>query len=132
MVFGYGHGYHYAQGASIMPSHSMAERATEYDRALQQSMSAARRRQTGASTAGLAHQLPSSSVQTIPSDDRDDDGGVGSELGDSYVDGDHKRRVDGTAEQTALREQEREELEELADGGMVGLLTQIYGRQRVL
>ena len=58
MVFGYGHGYPFAQGAShIMPS-TAADRAQEYDRALQQSMSAARRRHPGSSAAGPAAAAP--------------------------------------------------------------------------
>ncbi|KZV87378.1 APG9-domain-containing protein [Exidia glandulosa HHB12029] len=145
MVFGYGHGYPYAPGASHVMPRSMVDRAQEYDRALQQSMSAAaaRRRQAQRVPDMLAseqtdlqpsvHHPHLSPIQTV---DRAQDGGVGSELGDSYVDDVQTRGGQladrGVAEQSLYPEQERQELEELADGGVVGLLTQIYGRQKVL
>ncbi|KAF8163406.1 autophagy protein Apg9-domain-containing protein [Crassisporium funariophilum] len=53
----------------------------------------------------------------IPADDMGPDGGVGSGLGESYVDG--GRRYGG-------KEEEEEDLE---DGGVLGLLAQIYGRR---
>jgi len=56
----------------------------------------------------------------IAEEDLEPDGGVGSELGESYVDGNTKRaRVYG--------QQEAEGDEELEDGGVLGLLAQIYG-----
>jgi autophagy-related protein 9 len=55
----------------------------------------------------------------IADEDLEPDGGVGCELGESYVDGNAKRaRVYG---------QEEEGDEELEDGGVLGLLAQIYG-----
>lgn len=122
---------------------SIVERAQEYDRALQQSMSAAaaRKRQSQRVPDMLAsEQTDAPSVHPhlspIKTSDRVEDGGVGSELGDSYVDDVRTRGGQladrGGAEQSLYPEQERQELEELADGGVVGLLTQIYGRQRVL
>ncbi|KAF8163403.1 hypothetical protein B0H34DRAFT_322148 [Crassisporium funariophilum] len=53
----------------------------------------------------------------IPADNMGPDGGVGSGLGESYVDG--GRRYGG-------KEEEEEDLE---DGGVLGLLAQIYGRR---
>ncbi|KAH9483933.1 Autophagy-related protein 9 [Psilocybe cubensis] len=49
------------------------------------------------------------------------DGGVGSGLGESYVDGSSARRAAGKVEE--------EEDEGLEDGGVLGLLAQIYGRR---
>jgi len=48
------------------------------------------------------------------------DGGVGSGLGESYVDG--TKRFGGGG-------REEEEEEGLEDGGVLGLLAQIYGRR---
>ena len=57
----------------------------------------------------------------IPEEDLAADGGVGSTLGESYVDG---RRPRPTVSQSQQQEEEEEELE---DGGVLGLLAQIYG-----
>jgi autophagy-related protein 9 len=56
----------------------------------------------------------------IHNDDMADDGGVGSELGDSYVDG--KRSKAYTSQQD-----DGDEDEGMDDGGVLGLLAQIYG-----
>jgi autophagy-related protein 9 len=48
------------------------------------------------------------------------DGGVGSSLGESYVDG---------GRQAVARDAEAEEEDGLEDGGVLGLLAQIYGRR---
>ena len=56
----------------------------------------------------------------IPEEDLADDGGVGSTLGESYVDGRRPRPGVGQSQQ-------EEEEEELEDGGVLGLLAQIYG-----
>ncbi|KAI0647440.1 APG9-domain-containing protein [Trametes meyenii] len=56
----------------------------------------------------------------IPEEDLAADGGVGSTLGGSYVDG---RRPRPTVSQS----QQEDEDEELEDGGVLGLLAQIYG-----
>ncbi|KAI0362531.1 APG9-domain-containing protein [Trametes cingulata] len=55
----------------------------------------------------------------IPEEDLAADGGVGSTLGESYVDG---RKPRPTVSQS-----QQEEEEELEDGGVLGLLAQIYG-----
>lgn len=62
-----------------------------------------------------------SGIGGIAPEDRDADGGVGSALGESYVDGEGARRgkvVSGLSMQ--------EEEEEVEDGGVLGLLAQIY------
>lgn len=56
----------------------------------------------------------------IPEEDLAADGGVGSALGESYVDGRRPRANMGLSQQ-------EEEDEELEDGGVLGLLAQIYG-----
>jgi autophagy-related protein 9 len=57
----------------------------------------------------------------IPEDDLAPDGGVGSGLGESYVDGARRSKPYG-------RNSEEEE-EDIEDGGVLGLLGQIYGRR---
>ena len=133
----------------------LANRAQEYDRALRQSQHAAatrRRHGSGSVLLGSATQGDggaSSSIwqsgdvgtmamaQTValgdshgsvappppnePAHDQaDDDAEVGSELGDSYVDG--KRFKGFTSPQD-----EGDEEDGLEDGGVLGLLAQIYG-----
>lgn len=65
----------------------------------------------------LHSQQPSESV--IPEEDLVSDGGVVSALGESYV--------DGKRPQVGVSQSQREEDEELEDGGVLGLLAQIYG-----
>ncbi|KAK0497041.1 APG9-domain-containing protein [Armillaria luteobubalina] len=125
------------------------DRAQEYDRALRQSQLAARRRggsMLGASTLGVPGPSGSSvfgglstaqtavlgdsqgsvqaetvhEVSTIADSDLAEDGGVGSGLGESYVDGAKRTRAFGEAE---------EEEDGLEDGGVLGLLAQIYDRR---
>ncbi|KAJ6630558.1 autophagy protein Apg9-domain-containing protein [Mycena sp. CBHHK59/15] len=135
---------------------SLGERAQEYDRALRQSQHAAatRRRGLAGSVLGMsAIAGPSTSsifgglstAQTavlgdsqgsvrvgrtsgaqahgdnIMEEDLAADGGVGSSLGESYVDG--GRQAPGRGET------EGEEDDGLQDGGVLGLLAQIYGRR---
>ena len=138
----------------LHPHPSPQDRAREYDRALRVSQ-IARRRGPGASMAGSvlhpaqlrpvasdsvmfqSHMGPPAIAQTavlgdsqgsvappepIPEDEDEDiaaDGGVGSTLGESYVDG--RRARPGVAQS------QQEEDEELEDGGVLGLLAQIYG-----
>ncbi|EKM55275.1 uncharacterized protein PHACADRAFT_255773 [Phanerochaete carnosa HHB-10118-sp] len=126
----------------------LSAKASQYDRALQASQAARQRMgqsrfggpssssifQSGAGL-GLAqtamlgdshgsagppvsgHNLQTS---TIPEEDLAEDGGVGSMLGESYVDG---RRPKGHS----VSQSQQEEDEELEDGGVLGLLAQIYG-----
>ena len=133
----------------------LANRAQEYDRALRQSQHAAATRKRhgsgsvmlGSATGG--DEGASSSIwqsgnvgnmamaQTValgdshgsvaplppnePTHDQADEGGeVGSELGDSYVDG--KRSKGFTSPQDEGNEEDG-----LEDGGVLGLLAQIYG-----
>ncbi|KAJ7156996.1 putative transmembrane protein [Mycena crocata] len=130
------------------PDASLGERAQEYDRALKQSQHAAtRRRGMAGSVLGMsAIAGPSSSsifgglstaqtavlgdsqgsvqverADNIMQEDIAADGGVGSGLGESYVDGGKQALARG--------EIEGEEEDGLEDGGVLGLLAQIYGRR---
>ena len=127
----------------------LSAKASQYDRALQASQTARRRMgqsrlggpssssifQSGiglgvAQTAVLGDShgstgpplQPENNLQTstIPEEDLAEDGGVGSMLGESYVDG---RRQKGPS----VSQSQQEEDEELEDGGVLGLLAQIYG-----
>lgn len=62
--------------------------------------------------------FPPPEAQDIHPDDLVEDGGVGSELGGSYVDGKVAR---------ASRLSQPHESDRLEDGGMLGLLAQVYG-----
>jgi autophagy-related protein 9 len=66
-------------------------------------------------------------LSKIPNEDRAADGGVGSELGDSYVEDIAMRKAGGTFLPIAS---EREEEGDLEDVGLMGLLGQIYGQGR--
>lgn len=59
-------------------------------------------------------------ASTIPEEDLAEDGGVGSMLGESYVDG-RRPKV------PSVSQSQQEEDEQLEDGGVLGLLAQIYG-----
>jgi autophagy-related protein 9 len=131
-----------ADGPSAAPTVHGKSRAQDYDRALQQSIATATARRRTAATARSysqslrphddaesADQTPvqSVSVSAVRDEDRAPDGGVGSELGDSYVD------------EIALRkggklflhgDSERREDDELRDAGVLGLLAQIYDQGR--
>lgn len=107
-------------------------RAQEYERALQQSMAkaSARKRSVARSrTRGSPEQTPvqSVSLSKVRPEDRAPDGGVGSELGDSYVEDIAMRRAGKTFLPVAS---ERQEDDEVQDAGIMGLLTQIYGHGR--
>jgi autophagy-related protein 9 len=72
----------------------------------------------GDSQGSISHPAQEKSTD-IPEEDLGPDGVVGSDLGDSYVDGNAKRvKVYGP---------EEEEEEGMEDGGVLGLLAQIYG-----
>jgi autophagy-related protein 9 len=137
---------------SIMPGRSttLAERSELYDRALAQSMANARQRRGIGTSLQMTSANPPTSKNPHPQvtqqepgdqdDDRAEDGGIGSELGDSYVD-DMKTRggrviigpgayQQGTTDMDRIREEEELEAEELANGGVLGLLAQIYDRKR--
>lgn len=135
-----------------MSGSAMFDRGQEYDRALMQSQMTARRRGMGGSTilgtstlaqgpggssifAGLANaqtvvlgdshmsvptQPKTPTSRNIDEEDLAPDGGIGSGLGESYVDGgkrSHRKDGDDEAE------------DEMDDGGVLGLLAQIYARR---
>lgn len=60
------------------------------------------------------------STETIHGEDLAADGGVGSGLGDSYVDGKGSKAY-------ASHHENQDEDEGMEDGGVLGLLAQIYG-----
>ncbi|OCH93860.1 APG9-domain-containing protein [Obba rivulosa] len=127
----------------------LADRAQEYDRALRQSQSVRRRGsvlresvrvgpgassifQSGVGGMDLARTAvlgdsqgsvapPAEAQEPAPISEEDlaPDGGVGSMLGESYVDGRKPRPT--------VAQSQQEEDEELEDGGVLGLLAQIYG-----
>ena len=132
-----------------MAERRLAERALEYDRALRRSQNVAvlRRKTTGKSgslqsgpsdshgRSGVASKTTAMTLGSeddpfpkpkdpddIPPEDYMEDGGVGSELGESYVDGKvvRGRVVQQSTGQTLENDQ-------AGEGGMLGLLTQIYG-----
>lgn len=131
-----------------------AERAHKYDRALRQSQHAALRRRLqlgggnivaggggiasstmwqsaiGSNSAmGMAQTAvlgdSQGSIAPLPPPIRDEDknldGGVGSGLGDSYVDGDTQGKKPYESQEEGINDEE-----ELEDGGVLGLLAQIY------
>ncbi|KAG1895073.1 uncharacterized protein F5891DRAFT_1254099 [Suillus fuscotomentosus] len=131
-----------------------AECAHEYDRTLWQSQHAALRRRLqlgggniiagGGGTAsltiwqsaigsnsamGMAQTAilgnSQGSIAPLPppilDEDRDLDGGVGSGLGDSYIDGDTQGKKPYESQEEGINDEE-----ELEDGGVLGLLAQIY------
>lgn len=133
-----------------------AEKAVEYDRALRLSrlrgasvLGQSRYQQPGASSlfqstygGGIAQtailgdsqgsaivspphppQVPTIRESVIPEEDLMPDGGVGSMLGESYVDG----RRPGVGLAVDVGQSQREEDEAMEDGGVLGLLAQIYG-----
>ena len=61
-------------------------------------------------------------VSAIAEEDMAADGGVSSALGGSYVDGDRRARAS-----VVQSRQEQDEEAELEDGGVLGMLAQIYG-----
>ncbi|KAJ7709570.1 autophagy protein Apg9-domain-containing protein [Mycena rosella] len=135
---------------------SLGERAQEYDRALKQSQHAASRRRAGpagsvlgmsaiaglsassvfgglsmAQTAVLGDSQGSVQIgraqghgDAIMQEDIAADGGVGSGLGESYVDGGRQALARGGG-----GEEEDGDGDGLEDGGVLGLLAQIYGRR---
>ena len=78
---------------------------------------------------GLAPVAASVSASAIPEEDLAADGGVGSTLGESYVDGRPRARGGTGASVGAQSQAQMDEDEDaaLADGGVIGLLAQIYG-----
>jgi len=110
---------------AVRKSSILAERANKYEQAMQKSM--ATRRRLG--TSQLRH--PNLQHSEIPEEERASDGGVQSQLGDSYVEDVRTRggmlidRGKQFSEQSQV-----EQDDEMANGGFVGLLTQIYDQRR--
>jgi hypothetical protein len=110
-----------AQGPNHSHEQRIAERARLYESALQKSIAIAgqsgntshRRASSGGAAVGAAAQ------DAVPLDEED----LRSELDNSYIDG-NTRHVGGGMDE------ERDEERELADGGVMGLLTQIYDQRR--
>ena len=94
----------------------IAERARLYESALQKSIANAP--QSG----NIGHKRDSSSGTIVHEATPLDEEDIRSELDDSYIDG-NTRHLGGMDE-------ERDEERELADGGVMGLLTQIYDQRR--
>lgn len=141
-------------GSTMQARSTLAERSELYEKALAQSMANARAKRAMAGslqmTAAASNparrpnpQLPQTQpvqnlglVQSavLDADDRAEDGGIGSELGDSYVDDVRTRggRIVLDSQMEPRREEAEDELEaeELANGGVLGLLAQIYDRKR--
>lgn len=106
-------------------TNSLAERASRYDQAMQKSM-ATRRRMT---TSHMRH--PNLQHSEIPEEERAPDGGIQSQLGDSYVEDVRTRGGMLIDRGKPFNEQSQTEQEdELANGGLVGLLAQIYDQRR--
>jgi len=139
-------------GSTMHARSTLAERSELYEKALTQSMANARARRgmtgslhTTAATSNPARRLVPQqghtqlsqtqdlshrgayNADTAMQDDRAEDGGIGSELGDSYVD---DVRMHGGRIVLDPRPEDELEAEELANGGVLGLLAQIYDRKR--
>lgn len=144
----------------VLHRSTLNERSEMYERALAQSMANAKSRNmraaglqiTSTSGSGMATRRQASmsqraaEVDTVVDPvrmDRDDDGGIESELGDSYVDDvrlrggrivldedDDARRAARKGRTPDEEELDQVEAEELANGGVLGLLAQIYDRRR--
>ncbi|KZS88344.1 APG9-domain-containing protein [Sistotremastrum niveocremeum HHB9708] len=116
---------------SANPNPVLAERAQQYERALQMSLNAstARRRPVGSPSSG--GRLADSTE--IHPDDRAPDGGIDSQLGESYV-GDVQTRggmlIDRDKPYAEQSQEELEGDEVLQRAGIMALLTQIYDQQR--
>lgn len=109
-------------GAVLSNEQRIAERAQAYDRALQKSQAVlgTMPRKTPARTRTVVKPI-------LSEDEPDRDGEVRSELGDSYIDG--MKPVSRGLDDGDMQG----EIEELTNGGVMGLLTQIYdGRRQVL
>ncbi|KAG8834442.1 autophagy protein atg9 [Serendipita sp. 399] len=123
-------------GSTALARSTLAERSEIYERALAQSMANARIRRGPSTNLHMttAQSSAQQADQQYQEDDRADDGGIDSHLGDSYVD-DVRRRggqvIIGGAERNRSRQEEEDvEADELANGGVLGLLAQIYDRKR--
>lgn len=141
-----------SESASLLPLHrsTLAERSQVYERALQQSMagSSAGKRANGVGGSmqmktaggrpGAVAELQAESLHEEmdnQEEERAEDGGFISRLGDSFADDVRLRGgrlVLDSQERTGRRKDAVDELEaeELSNGGVLGLLAQIYDRRR--
>lgn len=121
---GLGFGATSVGGAVLSNEQRIAERAQIYDRALQKSQAVSVATPRG-KTAGRTRTI----IQPVVNEDEEDGGDVRSELGESYIDGTRpagRGLDDGGAGMQG-------EIDELANGGVMGLLAQIYdGRRQIL
>lgn len=111
--------------APLTPNHTheqrIAERARLYESALQKSIAnAAQPGGTGHRRGSFGGDAAGATIQEAAPLDEED---LRSELDDSYIDGSARHAGGGMDE-------ERDEERELADGGVIGLLTQIYDQRR--
>jgi len=113
-----------------------SNRTPDYDRALQQSMARASARKRSIPRSRTRTQdgndqtpIQSVSLSAIRDEDKALDGGVGSELGDSYVEDIRMQKAGKTFLPVAS---ERQEDDELQDAGVLGLLGQIYSQGRTV
>jgi len=112
------------QRGGMHRSNILAERASHYEQAMQKSM--AHRR-----PAATRVRHPNLQQSEIPEEERSPDGGVHSQLGDSYVE--DVRTRDGMLVDRGKQFNEQSQTEqddELVNGGFVGLLAQIYDQRR--
>jgi len=106
-------------------TNTLAERANRYEQAMQKSMTTRRRM----ATSHMRH--PNLQHSEIPEEERAPDGGIQSQLGDSYVEDVRTRGGMLVDRGKPFNEQSQtEQDEELANGGLVGLLAQIYDQRR--
>jgi len=105
-------------------SDHLAERANRYDQAMQKSLNTRRRMVTS----HMRH--PNLQHSEIPEEERASDGGIESQLGDSYVEDVRTRGGMLIDRGKPFNEQSQtDQEEELANGGLVGLLAQIYDQK---
>jgi autophagy-related protein 9 len=146
MARGGGYG---SASVSLPPLHrsTLAERSQYYERALQQSMAGSSAGKRGSVVGGSVNRKPigGRTVAELQAEslheemdnqeeERAEDGGLISRLGDSFAD-DIKLRggrlVLDSQEGAGRREAVEEiEAEELSNGGVLGLLAQVYDRRR--
>ncbi|XP_006458033.1 hypothetical protein AGABI2DRAFT_183133 [Agaricus bisporus var. bisporus H97] len=147
--------YFGGQGEEAMGGITLAEKAQEYDRALKQSQSMAAHKRKGSGTSILLTSMYSaaraadlaktvvledSQVESLEKKEKKAEdkvvdvgegdgmiGGSGLGLGESYVDGARRTRTGYGDGQDGGQDGDGEEL--LEDGGVLGLLAQIYGRR---
>ncbi len=125
-----------AGAATSAQKRALAERARRYELAMQNSIRAAQQQKRPARTPYTRPvQPPHPTIQQseIPEEDRTSDGGVESKLGDSYVEDVRTRGgmlIDRSKPYVEQSQNEMDGDDELANGGFVGLLQQIYGQRR--